>query len=123
MVLLPAVMVLLLGTGFDLAGAHAVVIESSPTDNEVLTSAPGEVVLRFNAKIEKSLARVTLATSAGRIIPMLAPMKEHSRATPDRLVITLPNIGPGDYLLRYKVLSVDGHVVIGVLRFSVVSKP
>lgn len=107
----------------DLAGAHSVVIESSPKDKEVLTRAPREVVLCFCAKIEKSFARISLGTNNGRMIPLPAPVEKAGREAPDLLVIPLPNLGPGEYLLRYKVLSTDGHATSGVLRFSVVSGP
>lgn len=105
-----------------LAGAHSVVIESSPKDKELLSHAPKEVVLRFNAKIEKSLSRMSLARD-GSEIPLPAPTENYGGEAPDRLVIPLPNLGPGDYLLRYKVLSKDGHATSGELRFSVVRGP
>ncbi len=105
------------------AGAHSVVIESSPKEKEVLTRAPTEVVLRFSAKIEKSLTRLSLSTSNGRMIPLPTPVEKSANEAPDRLVIPLPNLGPGEYLLRYKVLSTDGHATSGALRFSIVSRP
>jgi methionine-rich copper-binding protein CopC len=104
------------------ADAHAVVVESSPKDKEVLTRAPRAVVLRFNAMIEKSLSRFTLTAGGGRIIPLPPPMTQRTEA-PDRFVIPMPDIGPGEYLLHYKVFSRDGHATIGILRFRIVSGP
>ena len=115
--------VLILCAGSGLAGAHSVVIESSPKDKEVLARAPREVILRFSAKIEKSLTRISLTSSDGRTIPLPGLIREDIREAPDRLVIPLPMLGPGEYLLRYKVLSTDGHATSGVLRFSVVGRP
>jgi len=40
-------------------------------------------------------------------------------ATPDRLTIPLKPLDPGVYVLRYRVLAVDGHITEGVLRFTV----
>ena len=108
-------------TGF--AYAHALVIESSPKDGEVLSSAPGEVALRFNEKIEKSLATFSLTTSNGRVIRLPAQTKKYGGEAPERLVIQLPDLGPNDYILRYKILSTDGHATSGILRFRVVGKP
>ena len=105
------------------AGAHSVVIESSPKEKEVLTRAPTEVVLRFSAKIEKSLTRVSLSTNSGRMIPLPEPSEKAASEAPDRLVIPLPNLEPGEYLLRYTVLSIDGHATSGALHFSVVTRP
>ena len=115
---LAVIPLVLLWAGSGPAGAHAVVIESSPKDKEILTRAPKEVLLRFNSKIEKSLARISLTGNSGRKIPL---SRQTEAGPPDRLVIPLPGIGPGDYVLRYRVLSTDGHATSGVLRFSVVN--
>ncbi|MGD0885785.1 MAG: copper resistance CopC family protein [Thermodesulfovibrionales bacterium] len=112
-----------LEAGSNHASAHAVVVDSSPKDTEVLTRAPKEVVLRFNAKIEKSLARFSLTAGEGRIIPIPTPTKQRSGEAFDRLVIPMPAIGPGEYLLRYRVFSIDGHATTGVLRFRILSGP
>ncbi|MGH7300090.1 MAG: copper resistance protein CopC, partial [Candidatus Rokuibacteriota bacterium] len=40
-------------------------------------------------------------------------------ATPDRITIPLEPLEPGVYVLRYRVLAVDGHITEGVLRFTV----
>ena len=102
--------------------AHAVVIESSPRDGARLSRPPGEIVLRFNARIEKSLARLTLATADGRNVP-LPPPGTGDTGGDDRLLIHLPPLGPGTYLLRYKILSTDGHATPGILRFTVTGGP
>ena len=117
---LPVIALVVLLAGSGPAGAHAVVIESSPKDKEILPRAPKEVMFRFNSKIEKSLARISLTSNTGRTIPL---PRLTAAGPPDRLVIPLPNIGPGDYLLRYKILSTDGHTTSGMLRFSVVVNP
>ena len=113
---------LLFSAGSGLACAHAVVVGSSPGDNEVLTRAPDKVVLRFDARIEKSLTRLSLTTSDGRTIQLPPPVNEDGE-NPDRLVVPLPGLGPGHYILRYKVLSTDGHATPGLLRFSVAAGP
>jgi len=89
------------------ADAHSVVIESSPKENEVLTRAPSMAVLRFSAKIEKSLTRVSLSANNGRTIPFPTAVEKSSSEAPDRLEIRLPGLEPGEYILRYKVLSTD----------------
>jgi len=105
------------------AGAHSVVIESSPKEKEVLTRAPTEVVLRFSAKIEKSLTRLSFSTNNGRMIALPTSLEKSASKAPDRLVIPLPNLEPGEYHLRYTVLSIDGHATSGALHFSVVTRP
>jgi methionine-rich copper-binding protein CopC len=117
---IPLVLLLvLLWAGSGPAGAHAVVIESSPKDKEILTRPPKEVSLRFNSKIEKSLARISLTGNGGRKIPL---PRLTAGGPPNQLIISLPGIGPGDYTLRYRVLSTDGHATSGVLRFNIVNR-
>ncbi len=102
------------------AAAHAIVLESVPTRDAVLERSPQQVILRFNSKIEKRLARVTLAARGGASIPVsIANDGRGQDLEPDRLVVPLKALPPGSYVLRYKVLSADGHVTEGALRFTV----
>jgi methionine-rich copper-binding protein CopC len=97
---------------------HAIVLESSPVHDAVLERAPGQVTLRFNSKIEKRFTRVTLAAADRPPAPVAVPESDDP-ATPDRIVIPLRPLAPGVYVLRYRVLAVDGHITEGALRFTV----
>jgi len=100
------------------AAPHAIVLESSPVRDAVLERAPGQVTLRFNSKIEKRFTRITLAAGDRPATPIALP--EHDDASPpDRVVIPLSPLAPGVYVLRYRVLAVDGHITEGALRFTV----
>ena len=106
------------------AVAHAIVLESVPPRDAVLSHAPDRVVLRFNSKIEKRLSRMTLATGGAAPVPVaIATDGPGVDAQPDRLVVPLRPLPPGSYVLRYKVLSADGHITEGVLRFTVTGRP
>lgn len=100
------------------ASAHAIVLESSPVHDAVLDRAPRQVTLRFNSKIEKRFTRVTLAAGDQRPAAVSLPERDDP-ATPDRIVIPLMPLGPGVYVLRYRVLAVDGHITEGALRFTI----
>ena len=104
------------GWGAAPAAAHAIVVESVPAADAVLDTAPDRVTLRFNSKIERRLSRVTLGPVGSLPSPVAIVEGDES---PDRIVVSLPPIGPGRYVLRYKVLSADGHVTEGALRFTV----
>jgi methionine-rich copper-binding protein CopC len=77
---------------------------------------PSGIVLRFNSRIEKALSRVTVTGPRDEPLPLpqAAP-----NAGSDRLVVQLPSLEPGVYLVRWKVLSADGHVTQGAFRFTV----
>ena len=107
--------------GIALVYAHAVVIESTPKNGAILLQPPQEIILHFNAKIEKTLAKVSLKTSDGKMVllPNEAINKRDTAETPDYLIIQLPLLEPGTYLLQYKVLAIDGHATLGELRFTI----
>ena len=104
--------------------AHAIVLESVPAPGAVLARAPERVILRFNSKIEKRLTRVTLANSDGvsRLVSIASDGPGGDRE-PDRIVIPLPALPPGRFVIRYKVLSADGHITEGAVRFTVSPSP
>ena len=100
------------------AYAHAIVLESSPRPGAVLARPPAQITLRFNSKIEKRFTRITLAAGDRAPAPIALP-GEDAAAPPDRVVIPLSPLAPGVYVLRYRVLAVDGHITEGALRFTV----
>jgi copper resistance protein C len=101
------------------ARAHAIVLESVPAADAVVAHSPERVVLRFNSKIEKRLTRVTLGAGRAAPRPLAFARDDAGAQDPDRLVIPLAPLPPGPYVIRYKVLSADGHVTEGALRFTV----
>jgi copper resistance protein C len=97
------------------AGAHALLLESTPKHNAT-GAAPERLVLRFNGRIEKRLSRVVLVGGPdGASIPLDQP----GEANPDTLAYPLPALGPGPWEARWRVLSVDGHFTEGRVRFTV----
>jgi copper resistance protein C len=100
-----------------LALAHALVLESRPSQGAQLPEAPREVYLRFNSKLEKRLSHVSLAPEKGK--PVALPISVNGQDQPDRIDLPLAPLAPGAYVIRYKVLAVDGHITEGILRFSV----
>ncbi len=99
------------------AMAHALVLESDPAQGATLTEPPAHVFLRFNSKLEKRLSHVTLSTEKGK--PVALPISVNGQDKPDRIELPVAPLAPGAYVVRYKVLAVDGHITEGVLRFSV----
>ena len=95
------------------ASAHSLLLESAPTAGVTLTTAPRELMLRFNNRIEKSLSRVRVV-DAGGIARTLAVSVDGAA---DRLIVPVPPLAPGRWRVEWQVLSVDGHVVTGRFEF------
>jgi methionine-rich copper-binding protein CopC len=94
------------------ASPHAIVLEGSLVHDAVLERAPGQVTLRFNSKLEKRFTRITLAAGDRPPAPVALP-SDADPSQPDRTVIPLSPLATGDYVLRYRVLAVDGHITGG----------
>ena len=97
--------------------AHAVVVESTPADGAALREAPKAVELRFNVRVEQSLARASLRGAGPQPLALTALRTDTPRT--DRLTVPLPALKPGEYELRYHVLAIDGHTTQGILRFQI----
>ncbi|MEJ1976436.1 MAG: copper resistance CopC family protein [Acetobacteraceae bacterium] len=97
-----------------LAGAHAILIDSSPPVNA--TIAPGHVsfTLRYNSRIDRERSRLTL----------VAPDRSETRLPIGAdgaadIMTTAADLGPGAYTVRWQVLAVDGHITRGDVPITV----
>ena len=98
-----------------LASGHAIILESTPKQDETVV-APRRLVLRFNSRIERKLSSVSLVGPRQTGILLL---RQEMDAAPDTLVFHLPSLAPGFYRARWKVMSSDGHVTEGAVAFTV----
>ena len=81
---------------------------------------PTQVRLWFNEEIEKDYASLTVLDAAQGPVTDIQP----HIAADDRKAIVLPlsELAPGKYTVKFRVLSVDGHVVDSSYDFTVKSK-
>ena len=100
------------------AGAHAVLVKSSPARRAVLTLPPARVELTFNERLEPAYSKVSVWAEGktqvddGKIV--VAP------DDPRRLSVGLPpSLARGTYTVKFRVLSVDGHLVEGTYPFEI----
>ncbi|HEX6363335.1 MAG TPA: copper resistance CopC family protein [Albitalea sp.] len=101
----------------DRAAAHALLLKTSPPRRAVLREPPRQVELWFNERLEPAYASATLSTKSGA--PVDTGRASVSEQDPRRLALPLPALQPGEYVVRFRVLSVDGHVAEDSLTFSV----
>ncbi len=111
-----AVVVTMLSLAPGLGWAHAYLVKSSPARRAVLVRAPTEVQLWFNERLEPRFSRLSVWDGEGQQVDegdaQVGP-------EPTRLSVRLRPLPPGTYTVKFRVLSVDGHIVEGAFPFTV----
>lgn len=106
-----------LGVPATSAFAHSMLVKAEPPRRAVLTKSPIQVRLWFNEKIEGDYASLVVVDAKKQPItdlkPTLAPDDQKS------IILPLPELPPGKYSVKFRVLSVDGHVVESSFDFTV----
>jgi methionine-rich copper-binding protein CopC len=95
------------------AQAHAILIESQPAARGVAAPGTEHIVLRFNSRVDHGRSRLVLRTPHGEQVLRVSP------AGADDVLETQADLTPGDYVLRWQVLAVDGHITRGDVPFQV----
>ena len=99
------------------ACAHAFLIKSSPARRASLTQSPSRVELWFSERIEPAYSTVSVwDTGNARVDREDVAV---AAADPKLLTVSLQPLRPGAYTVRFRVLSVDGHVVESSFPFTV----
>ncbi|MCI0548694.1 MAG: copper resistance protein CopC [Candidatus Rokubacteria bacterium] len=101
--------------------AHAALVRSSPARRASLTRAPSRVELWFNEPLEAAYCSVSVWTAEGRQVDSRDVAV--SARDPKQLSVGLPPLAPGGYTVRFRVLSVDGHVVESTFPFAIRATP
>ena len=94
--------------------AHTSLKNSNPAEGEVIKGDLTKIRLNFDTAIEKT-STVELKTAQGDVISLEKPLiigNEWSAAVQQKLE-------SGTYLIRWKLISEDGHPVEGTIRFDV----
>jgi methionine-rich copper-binding protein CopC len=97
------------------ARAHAILVTSQPQQNAELAGSAVDFRLEFNSRIDVSRSSLQLARDGGQPEPLALTQT----AEPNLLVARAQELAPGEYRLRWQVLSIDGHVSRGDLNFRV----
>lgn len=97
------------------AHAHAALVSSEPAAGEQVTAVPTEVVLRFNEQIAAGLALVTVTDGEG-----VAMTTGSVQVAGDTVTQPLqPRLAAGNYVVRFKVTSADGHPISDAFSFTI----
>jgi copper resistance protein C len=100
----------------DVGWTHAYLVKSSPAPRAALIRPPTEVQLWFNERLEPAFSQVSVWDSEGQQVD-LGDAKVGPE--PTRLAVRLRPLGPGVYTVKFRVLSVDSHIVEDQFVFTV----
>jgi copper resistance protein C len=101
------------------ARAHSFLVEATPSSKDHVSTSPKVVKLRFGGGVEPKYSKLTVESAEGKVLG------EGSIGVPEKpreLSMEAPELAPGKYVVRYRVLSTDGHIVEGNYEFFVDSK-
>jgi methionine-rich copper-binding protein CopC len=103
------------------ARAHSQLVRSQPGRNAAVARAPERVRLWFSERLEPAYAMLSVWSEAGAQVDVGDAAVD--AADPTVLSVGAPNLVPGRYTVRYRVLSVDGHIVESSFAFTVKAAP
>jgi methionine-rich copper-binding protein CopC len=101
--------------------AHAYLVRSSPAARAIVARAPERVQLWFNERLEPAYSRVSIWNGDAQRVD--AADVRVAPTEPTRLSVGVPPLPAGVYTVKYRVLSVDGHVVEAEFAFTVRGVP
>jgi len=97
--------------------AHAYLIKSVPAQRAVLFRAPVKIQLWFNERLEPRYSSLSLKRADDK--PVDIGKVEVNAEDPKQLSVSISPLSAGRYVITYRVLSVDGHVVQDQFPFTV----
>ncbi|HTD31178.1 MAG TPA: copper resistance CopC family protein [Steroidobacteraceae bacterium] len=92
--------------------AHAHLKESSPAEGSHLTSPPEALVLSFSEAAQ--LTALSLEKPDGSSARLTPPVQPQTRIS-----VALPRLAAGAYVVHWRALGADGHLVPGELHFTI----
>ena len=108
-----AVLVLSGATAF----AHPRVISATPAVGGTVKTAPSEVTIRFNEKLEPAFSSVTIRDSTGKQVDKGNPQVD--KADHRIIRVSLPSLAPGAYKVEWRAVAADTHKVEGDFTFRI----
>lgn len=97
--------------------AHAILVKADPPKDGIVSQVPKEVHLTFNDAVGNEYLALAVVDSSGKRVDghdAKLDFTDHAQ-----LRATVGGLTKGAYMVRYRVLSADGHVVSGKYHFSI----
>lgn len=98
--------------------AHSFVVKEFPVPNSQLETAPKEVIITFDKKVERELASLKVTNEKQQeVTGNSARLNDNQK----EIAIELPELKAGNYKVEYyAVSSNDGHPIRGAYHFNVI---
>ena len=103
--------------GVGRVSAHAELLSSDPQPGAVLDTAPKQITLTFSEPVEISLGAIRLFDGTGTSIDVSAA--RHPDGHDSIVVVDLPTLDNGSYVVDWRVVSADSHPVHAAFTFQV----
>ncbi len=112
-----AAALLAITTGYSIvAWAHSFPDKETPSAGQKVASPPSEVVIDFDAPIEKLFAKLEVTGADGQNLATGTPQVSEDGI---RLSVKVGALKPGDYLVKWAVVCIDTHHTNGSYTFTV----
>ena len=113
-----------------MASAHSPLATLSPKDGAVLDHSPAEIEMVFKSRVKLIKFEMKKLNSEECSSPLgcLFTINKSKNVTLDThflmkesklYLISLPSLAAGDYIIKWRALGEDGHVIKGEFRFQV----
>ena len=100
------------------AQAHAVLVETTPGFDEVVSEQPDRVVASFNEPVEINFGALRVFDSNGGRVD--TDDSDHVEGDPASIAVGLESeLADGTYTATYRVISADSHVIDGAFVFHI----
>lgn len=97
--------------------SHAIMVKSQPEENATLTVSPKQIDVWFNDKVGSEYKALAVIDSTGNRVDNKDVQQELLDAA--HLYCTIPTLPAGTYTIRYRVVSIDTHIVTGKFQFTI----
>ena len=95
--------------------AHTKLAKSDPADGTTLAAAPSSIQIWFNEAVDAKVSKIVLTGPSGAV-KLGAP---HSMKTKSLMAGVTGTLAEGAYTINWQTAGDDGHVIKGVVHFTI----
>jgi methionine-rich copper-binding protein CopC len=96
--------------------AHALLDHAVPAVGATVAISPASIEIAFSEDVEPAFSSIEVTDSAGTKVESAGKLEHPKEAV---LALPLPSLPPGEYVVHWKVVSVDTHTTEGTFRFRI----